>query len=278
MPVLSPQKIKEIAARLGFSPSKQMGQNFLIDKNVLDKIVEAAELKKDDTVLEIGPGLGILTKELASRVGQVIAVEKDKKLVRHLVETIQQYNNITIVDADFLRIDISKLDLGKQYKVVANLPYSITSDAVCKIMEATSAPSSVVLMVQKEVAERICAKPGNMNLLALSVQYYGTPKLLFKVSKESFWPAPKVDSAVIKIIFNRVQGIGFRVQADKFFRIARIGFSAPRKQLQNNLAAGLHISKEQAADILTRSGINPKARSEELNVDDWERLVRDLDL
>lgn len=273
MSVLSPAKIKASFAELGISPQKSLGQNFLIDGRVLEKIIKAAELKKEDTVLEIGPGLGVLTEELATCAGKVIAVEADKKLVQRLHEAIQQYNNITIINADFLHTDISKLNLDKQYKIVANLPYSITSDAVRKIMEAAPAPQSAVLMVQKEVAERICAGAGEMSLLALSVQYYGTPKLLFKVSKESFWPVPKVDSAVIKIIFNRVQGTGFRVQADKFFRIARIGFASPRKQLQNNLAAGLHTSKEKVAEILSRAGINPKARPEELSVEDWERLA-----
>lgn len=274
MPVLSPKKIKEIAARLGFSPSKQMGQSFLIDKNVLDKIVEAAELKKDDTVLEVGPGLGVLTEELAAQAGKVIAVEADKKLAQHLRETIKQYNNITIIEGDFLKLDLSKLDLDRGYKVVANLPYSITSDAIRKIMEADPRPSLAVLMVQKEVAERICAKPGNMSLLALSVQYFGTPKLLFTVSKESFWPAPKVDSAVIKIIFNKNQELRMKNQVNNFFRIARIGFSAPRKQLQNNLASGLRISKEKAVELLNRAGINPKARPEELSVKDWGRLTQ----
>lgn len=271
MPVLSPQKIKEIAARFGFSPSKQMGQNFLIDGWVLEKIVEAAELQKDDVVLEVGPGLGVLTEELAAAAGKVIAIEADKKLASALKGKFKNKKNLKIIDADFLRIDISKIDLGKHYKVVANLPYSITSDAIRKIMESDPAPQSAVLMVQKEVAERVCAVVGEMSLLALSVQYYGVPRFMFCVSRGSFWPVPKVDSAVIKIIFNKKQESRIKNQAN-FFRIARIGFSSPRKQLQNNLAAGLHISKEKAVEFLNRAKINPKARPEDLSVGDWERI------
>lgn len=270
MPVLSPARIKAIFAELGISPQKSLGQNFLIDKNVLDKIIEAAELKKDDTVLEVGPGLGVLTEELAAAVGKVIAIEADKKLASALKEKFKNIKNLKIIEEDFLKLNFLKLDLKKDYKVVANLPYSITSAAVRKIMEADLTPQSAILMVQKEVAERICAKPGDMNLLALSVQYYGTPKLLFTVSKESFWPAPKVDSAVIKIIMGKRRD---KKEAEKFFRIARMGFSSPRKQLQNNLASGLHIKKEKAAELLTLAKINPKARPEELGVEDWERLA-----
>lgn len=266
------KEVKRFAAELGLTPSKRLGQNFLIDENILKKIIEAADLKKEDTVLEIGPGLGILTKELASRSGKVMAIEKDKKLVSMLHEKFKDIKNLKIIEGDFLKTDISKLNLLAGYKVVANLPYSITGAAIRKIMEADPAPSMAVLMVQKEVTEKICAKPGDMSLLSLSVQYYGISKLLFKVSRNSFWPVPKVDSAVVKIIFVKNKESEIRNQADKFFRLARAGFSAPRKQLQNNLANGLHISKEKAAELLRQAGLDPKARPEELSVEDWERL------
>ncbi|MBI2098868.1 ribosomal RNA small subunit methyltransferase A [Candidatus Uhrbacteria bacterium] len=290
MSILSSKRIKELVAELGISPQKTLGQNFLIDENILQKIISVAELTDKDTILEIGPGLGILTKELAVRAGKVIAIEKDKKLVHYLQSAMKspprqdpafsalnfkeaagQYNNITIVEEDFLKIDLSKLGLGKSYKIVANLPYSITSDAIRKIMESDPAPSAAVLMVQKEVAERICAKPGDMSLLALSVQYYGVPSLMFQVSRGSFWPVPKVDSAVIKILIDKKRDLKV---AEDFFRIARIGFSSPRKQLQNNLSSGLHTSKEKTIELLNRAKINPKARPEELGVGDWERLAQ----
>lgn len=271
MPVLPPAKIKAIFAELGISPQKRLGQNFLIDKNVLDKIVEVAELNKYDFVLEIGPGLGALTEELTERACGVVAIEADKKLAHELREKFKIVKNLKIIEEDFLKLDLSKLDLKKDYKVVANLPYSITSATIRKIMEADSKPSMAVLMVQKEVAERICAKSGNMNLLALSVQYFGTPKLLFTVSKESFWPVPKVDSAVIKITMDKKRD---KKDAEKFFRIARVGFSAPRKQLQNNLSNGLHIMKEEVKSFLEKAGLDPKVRPEDLEVEDWESIVR----
>lgn len=267
--MLTPAKIKEIIDELGFAPSKSLGQNFLIDKDALKKIEEAAELSSADSVLEIGPGLGVLTSGLAAKAGRVIAVEKDKRLAGYLRNFFAAQKNLEIIEDDFLEFNFVKAGLKSGFKVVANLPYSITSAAVRKIMESVPAPQSAILMLQKEVAERISAKPGDMSLLALSVQYYGTPKLLFKVSKGSFWPSPKVDSAVIKIIMDKKRNAK---EAEKFFRVARIGFSSPRKQLLNNLASGFHISKEKAAELLMRAKINPKARPEELSVEDWERL------
>lgn len=267
--MLTPAKIKEIIGELGFAPSKSLGQNFLIDKDALHKIVEAAELAPEDSVLEIGPGLGVLTSELAVQAGSVIAVEKDKRLAGYLRGLFAAEENLKIIEDDFLELDLKQAGLGSGFKVVANLPYSITSDAIRKIMEAEPRPSLAVLMVQKEVAERICAGPGEMSLLSLSVRYYGTPKFLFKVSKGGFWPSPKVDSAVIKITMDKKRSAE---EAERFFRIARIGFSSPRKQLQNNLSSGLHIPKEKAVGLLNAAKINPKARPEELGVEDWERL------
>ena len=271
------QSLKQELASVGLIPSKRLGQTFLIDKNILKKIIEAAELSSEDFVLEIGPGLGVLTEELSAHAKEVVAIETDDKLAKALRKKFKDIKNLKIIEDNFLKTDISKLNLPAHYKVVANLPYSITSAAIRKIMEAVPAPSAAVFMVQKEVAERICAKPGEMSLLALSVQYYGSPKLLFKVSKSSFWPEPKVDSAVIKIIwdkpFDSAQGRqATSDKAEKFFRIARIGFSSPRKQLQNNLVHGLHIKKEEAISLLKKAGLDPKVRPEELGVVDWKRL------
>ncbi len=270
MPVLSPNQIKKIAAESGLSPQKSLGQNFLIDENVLQKIIAAAELKKDDKVLEIGPGLGVLTSELVAKAGRIIAVEKDKRLAGYLRNLFAAQKNLKVIENDFLEFNLKMVGLKSKYKIVANLPYSITSDAVRKIMEVDPAPSMAVLMLQKEVAERICAKPGDMSLLALSVQYYGAPSFEFQVSRNSFWPVPKVDSVVIKILIDKKKD---KKEAERFFRIARIGFSSPRKQLQNNLASGLHITKEKAVEILSAAKINPKARPEELGVGDWKRLL-----
>lgn len=269
MSVLPPGKIKEIAAGLRFSPSKEMGQNFLIDESVLQKIVEAAELGPGDEILEVGPGLGTLTAELVAASGRVVAVEKDPRLAKYLRGLFGSEDNIKILEDDFLELSFGKLGLGSSFKIVANLPYSITSAAVRKIMESGSASIFAVLMLQKEVAERICARSGDMSLLALSVQYYGTPKLLFKVSKGSFWPVPKVDSAVIKIVMDKKRS---DEEAERFFRIARIGFSSPRKQLQNNLSSGLHTPKEKVIELLDSAKINPKSRPEDLGVEDWIHL------
>jgi 16S rRNA (adenine1518-N6/adenine1519-N6)-dimethyltransferase len=262
---------KEILKKYRIFPSKRLGQSFLIDKKVLKKIVEAAELSKNDIVLEVGPGIGNLTKELAKRAKKIIAVEKDKRMVEILEETLEDFKNVKIVRADILKFPIHQLQTT-DYKLVANIPYYLTSYLIRKFLELKNKPKLIVLMVQKEVAQRICAKPPKMNLLAVSVQFYAKPKIISFVSKNCFWPRPKVDSAIIKIkpLVNAEKRL---IDADLFFRIVRAGFSQPRKQLINNLSKKLKKDKKIVRDWLLKCNIPPNKRAQALSIEDWKKLA-----
>ena len=251
-----------------FWAKKSMGQNFLVDGEVLAKIIETADISLSDTILEIGPGLGVLTEGLSEKAGNVIAVEKDDKLAEMLKSKFS-VSNVKVLNQDALEFDSS--NLGK-YKLVANIPYNITSMVIRKFLETKNKPNVMVLMVQKEVAERITAEPGDMSLLSISVQFYATAKIIDIVPKESFFPLPKVDSAIIKIESKKQKTGNKSVQARDFFRMVKFGFAAKRKTLENNLAAGMCISKIEASDIIKRVGLSEKIRAEELSIEDWERL------
>lgn len=242
-------------------PKKSLGQNFLIDKNIVQKIIKTANISKNDLVFEIGPGKGALTKELAKSAKKVIAIEKDENLTSLLNQ--EKMENVEIITGDVLR-DLPEIK-GK-YKVVANIPYYLTSFLIRKLLEIENKPQEILLLVQKEVAQRICAPAGKMSLLAISVNYYAQPDIKGFVSKNCFWPKPKVDSAILKITPLK------RKKNNFFFKIVRAGFSQPRKQLVNNLSLGLKINKEKTEEILNRTGINPKSRAQELNINDWLKL------
>lgn len=267
--------IKNILKMHGLWASKKLGQNFLISKSVLDKIIKSPDIKKEDTILEIGPGIGTLTKELCKKGGKVIAVEKDSELINVLNENVKEFNNLKIINSDILNFNLEK-EIKGSYKVVANIPYYITSHLIRKFMEEKFKPSLIVLMVQKEVAERIIASPPKMNLLSVSVKFYAKPELISYVSSDSFYPKPKVDSAIIKIIINdqgsRIKGMDEK----KFFRIVKIGFSSPRKKLINNLSGGLMIPKEEVHYLLSKANIDVHVRAQELSIDDWLRLYKEL--
>jgi 16S rRNA (adenine1518-N6/adenine1519-N6)-dimethyltransferase len=261
-------------------PSKRMGQNFLIDKGVLRKIIEAGDLSPEDVVLEIGPGLGILTLELAKKVKKVIAVEKDRTLYQILEGILQgrKINNVKLINADILKIQDSKLKI-QNYKLLANLPYYISSPIIRKFLETKEKPELMVLMVQKEVAQRICAKPGEMSLLSVSVQFYSQPKIITYVSKKSFYPQPKVDSAILKIIPKLIP----KIDSQKFFQIVKIGFSSKRKMLINNLSKKLKMAeppqayqKSKIKNLFKKMGINPKIRAENLSIKDWLKLFHEF--
>jgi len=264
---------------------KHLGQNFLTDKDVLKKIITAAELKPDDIVLEIGPGTGILTFELAKKVKGVIAIEKDKRMCEILENELNVRNvrNVQIVNADILKIFPPEADqpwAGNEfsmtnYKIVANIPYYLTSPLIRKFLEAGNQPKLMVLMVQKEVAQRICpprrarssgeagAKPPKMSLLSIAVQFYAEPKIIAYVSKNSFYPVPKVDSAILKIE-PRMNANLEPNERELFFKLVKQGFSAKRKMLKNNLKIN--------GEILEKINLNPKIRPEELSVSDWIKL------
>jgi len=275
--------MKEILKKYGIKPSKRLGQNFLIDKNVLKKIIEAAELKPDDIILEIGPGLGILTLELAKKVKKVIAVEKDRTLSQILKDVLKAegINNVEVINKDILQISNFQF-LISNYKIIANLPYYITSPVIRKFLESESPPQEMILMVQKEVAQRICAKPPRMNLLAVAVQFYvhpvrnkisngAEPEIISYVSRNSFWPQPKVDSAIIKIV-PRVFGYLYpKTETERFFKLVKAGFSSKRKMLKNNLSS-TSLEARKIEKILKEIGLNPKIRAENLSIQDWIKL------
>ena len=260
---------------------KSLGQNFLKDDAVLQRIVESAKLSTDDVVIEIGPGHGALTEILTQKCKKVIAIELDDRLIEVLQKKFENQKNIEILHDDILKINLPKLITDYElpvagYKVVANLPYYITSPIIRLFLETQYPPQEMILMVQKEVAERICAKAGKMSILAVSVQYYAKPEYLFTVPKESFEPKPKIESAVIRIIRNNDQETRDKQDTKKFFRIVRAGFSAKRKTLVNNLSNGLQIDKEEIEEKLISLGFSKNTRAQELGVEDWNKLDKML--
>ncbi len=269
--------------KYGISPKKLFGQNFLISEGILDKIIESSNIDGGDTILEVGSGLGALTLKLAKKAKQVIAVEKDRELVKILRERLaeEKIKNVKIIEQDILEFQTSDFKT-KDYKLIANIPYYLTSALIRKFLELNNKPQKIVLMIQKEVAQRIClprrslngggrSQQIKMNILALSVQFYADAKILFYVSKENFWPAPKVDSAVIEISPKKeLPGIDEKL----FFKVVKAGFANKRKQLAGNLSTNLGISKEEAEEILTSIGLNPKQRAEELDLEKWLELTK----
>jgi len=248
---------------------KGLGQHFLIDGEVLQLITSAAELTPSDVIIEVGPGLGILTRELAQKAGRVIAIELDNRLTAALKQTLASFDNVTIINEDVLKIEPQNLATG--YKLVANLPYYITSPVLRHFLEAPAKPKLMILMVQKEVAEAIVAKPGKMSLLSVSVQFYGEPRIISDVPAQCFYPAPKVDSAILRIDPSPQPRVAVADEGS-FFDLVRAGFTAPRKQLANSLAQGLGISKAEVLPLLERAGIVPQRRAETLSLEEWARL------
>lgn len=249
---------------------KSLGQHWLRDRDVLAHIATSAELTADDTVLEIGPGLGTLTSELLRRAGQVIAVEFDSELARKLPSQFPG-KNLQVVTSDILSYDLSKLPVG--YKVVANVPYYITSKIVQMLMTAQNKPKTAVLLVQKEVAERLAAKPGDMSILAISAQIFADVTLGDVVKAELFTPPPKVDSQVV-ILKTRTTPFLTDVSEVDFFRVVKAGFSSKRKKLRSSLAGGLNLSKNEVELLLKSADISPDVRAESLDLDAWVRLTR----
>jgi len=258
--------------RFDLRARKRLGQHFLIDNNVLQQILSAAELTADDIVIEVGPGLGILTRELARRVKRVIAVELDDTLAELLRRELSPFPNVTIVNEDILKIDPSDLvSETERYKVVANLPYYITSPVLRHFLEASVKPGLMVVMVQREVAQAIAAGPGRRSLLSISVQFYGQPRIISKVPASSFYPAPEVDSAILRIDLYPRPAVAVD-DVDGFFEMVRAGFASPRKQLANSLAQGLGWPKADVLNILEEASIAPQRRAETLTLEEWARL------
>ena len=251
-------------------PKKSLGQHWLKDPEILADIAEAAELTGDDVVLEIGPGLGTLTSRLLARANSVTAVEFDADLARKLPGQFPG-KKLTVVNQDILQFDLNQLP--KNYKVVANVPYYITSKIVEKLMTAENKPSIAVLLVQKEVAERIAAEAGNMSVLSVSVQILAEAEIDIEVPRQFFTPPPKVDSQVVVLRTRNNPLITPEDQRD-LFRIVKAGFSAKRKKLRSSLSGGLGIDKSVAEELLKNAGISPDARAEDLAIEDWKRLLK----
>lgn len=251
-------------------PNKSLGQHWLRDRGVLAHIADCAELEPSDTVLEIGPGLGTLTSELLRRSEKVLAVEFDGELARKLPAQFPG-KNLEVVQSDILAFDLSVMP--KDYKVVANVPYYITSKIVQLLMTAENKPSIAVLLIQKEVAERLAAKPGDMSILAVSAQLFADVTVGDVVPAAMFTPPPKVDSQVV-ILKTRSEPFLTDVDEKDFFRIVKAGFSAKRKQLRSSLSGGLAISKQDAESLLQKAGISPDLRAEALSLDQWVDLTR----
>jgi len=269
---LEPLDVPGLLRQYGLRPNKRLGQNFLIDHAALQRVVDASGVTAQDDVLEIGPGLGSLTRLLAVQAQQVLAVELDAGLLPALQQVISPYQNVTILQGDILAYDPARLMEQAGYLVIANIPYYITSAVIRHLLESSRPPQRLVLTVQREVAERICAAPGDMSLLALSVQVYGFPQTVSSIPAGAFYPAPQIDSAVVRVDLYPQPSIA-QPRMRSFFRLAKAGFSQKRKTLRNSLAAGMHWSPEQASAILLASGIDPQRRAETLSLGEWEALA-----
>jgi len=275
------QRIKRLLETHGVRPSKRLGQHFLIDPVALDRVVAAADLTPADTVLEIGPGPGGLTRRLAGRAGHVVAVELDHTMVELLRAELAAYPHVHILQADILKFDIAgemrahHPEFAAHFKVVANLPYYITSAVLRHVLEAQVKPELVVVTVQREVAERIVAQPGSMSLLAVSVQFYGWPRVVAHIPAGAFYPPPKVESAVVRIeVYPEPPVLVDNV--DHFFKIVRAGFGQKRKQIHNALQRELSLPATTVVEALRAAGVEPKRRAETLSLAEWAAVAQAL--
>ena len=276
-PYILPGRVRAALNSLDLRPSRELGQNFLVDPHALQQIVDAATLSADDTVVEVGPGLGVLTHELAQRARRVIAIELDKRLAARLGSEFANRPNLQVIQGDVMRVNLTQaLGPAPQYKVVANLPYQITSAIIRHFLEMPLPPQVLVIMVQWEVAQRIVAQPPDMSVLAHSVQFYAEAQLVARVPGASFMPAPKVDSAVLRLVRRERPAVEVD-DVDALFRTIKAGFLQARKKLSNALpsglaAMGIKIEKDAAIEIMTTAGIEPARRAETLTLDEWARL------
>lgn len=281
----NPNYLKSFLKQSGLKPKHYLGQNFLVDEDVLQEIIATAQLKKSDTVLEVGPGLGVLTQELVKHAGKVIAVEKDERMVELLRQELpptpslikegvekppDKRGSYILVNQDILKFHLDKHIFGP-YKVVANIPYYLTSHLIKYFLEQKNKPQLMVLVVQKEVGERVVAQPGELSVLGISVQFFADAEIAAVVPKESFWPIPKVDSAILRI--EPKEKYPEVTDHKLFFRIIKTAFAGKRKQIHNTLA-NLHLSKEKVFEILTEAKINPSDRPQELGLQEWVRLCK----
>ncbi|MDP3062554.1 MAG: 16S rRNA (adenine(1518)-N(6)/adenine(1519)-N(6))-dimethyltransferase RsmA [Chloroflexota bacterium] len=255
-------------------PRKALGQHFLVDGSVAERILEGADLSPSDTVVEVGPGRGALTRALSERAGSVLALELDGALAAQLRQRLKGLANLRVVEADARTVELSTLlSEGVPYKVVANLPYYAASPILRRFLESERRPTVLVVMVQREVAVEMAAAPGRMGLLSVGIQTYARPRVLFTVPPTAFYPPPKVWSAVVRLDVLPAPLVSAG-ESDGFFALVRAGFSAPRKQLRNSLALGLGVPPAEAEALLAKAQVDPRRRAETLSLDEWRGLYR----
>jgi 16S rRNA (adenine1518-N6/adenine1519-N6)-dimethyltransferase len=272
-PPTPPLNAADLLKQYGLHADKRLGQNFLQDPFALEKIVQAAEVQPTDTVLEIGPGLGSLTRYLAAAAQKVVAVELDDRLFPPLEAVLAPYENIQLFHGDILDIQPNEIVDKRDYLVVANIPYYITSGVIRHLLESEPKPRRMVLTIQREVAERVCAGPGDMSLLALSVQVYGKPRIAARIPAGSFFPPPKVGSSVLVVDIYPTPVVPAEL-LDTFFLLIKAGFSQKRKKLRNSLSAGMRSSKTDTETLLRAADIDPQRRAETLSLEEWGFLTR----
>ena len=280
--ISSPKRTKEIVQKYGFRFSKSLGQNFLIDRNILESIVDGADITKEDCVIEVGPGIGSLTQNIAERSDSVVAIEIDKTLIPILEETLSEYSNVEVINEDVLKLDLHKLVeekfKDKKPKVIANLPYYVTTPIIMKFLEEKVPVHSLTIMIQKEVADRMQAKPctKDYGALSIAVQYYCNPKILLKVPPSVFIPQPKVESTVIRLDILEEPRV-YVEREDIFFSLVKDAFGKRRKTLLNALSSGdMKLDKDLLREVLSLSGIDESRRGETLNIEEYGRLANNL--
>lgn len=267
------EALARLAKKAGVRPSRSTGQNFLIDGDVADALVDAARLTSGEHVLEIGPGFGAVTQVLLERGAQVTAVELDRTLAATLPGRFSRELPLTVVCGDILKIHLDPIVKDGAYLLVSSLPFNITSIVLRRFLEDGPRPTAITLIIQEEVAQRIVAAPGEMSVLSVAVQYLGTPSYIRSVPRTSFWPEPDVDAAIVYI---PVRPLPDNVGRKNFFRLVKIGFSARRKMLHNNLTNGFHVPPEKIKEILRKTGLSETVRAQELSVDQWLKLAEKM--
>jgi len=269
----SVRELRNLLYAHNMRPNKAFGQNFLIDRSILMEIVAAAEIDADDEILEVGAGTGVLTRELAQQARRVVAVELERDMLALLAKTTSYFPNVELIARNLLFLNPVEIFGQAPYKLVANLPYYITAPTFRHFLESANPPRVLVVMVQQEVAQRIIAQPGDLSLLAISVQFYGQPRIVARVPASSFYPAPKVDSAILRVDVHADAPLT-AVERESFFRLVQAGFSERRKQLHNSLTHGLHYKNEIIRAWLAEAGIEASRRAETLSIAEWLQLWR----
>lgn len=276
----TPAKVKQVCEKYNFKPSRHVGQNFLIDKNIISKIIEQADLGPDDFVVEIGPGLGVLTNELSKKVKKVLAIEVDRKIY-NILKNEFSWPNVEILNANILKVSNQEIvgHLDADYKIVSNLPYHITSGIIEKFIKFSPKPKQITIMVQREVGDRMLAEPPDMNLLALMVGFYAAAKKLFKVSKNSFWPVPKVDSVITQLCPKTEQEIEKLIdlrRIDEFWALVKAGFRSKRKFLYSNLKRHAQVRENVLDSAFSELALNKNIRSQNLSLEKWLNLAKKI--